>query len=51
MKQRNLKHYIVIFYGCLELAKKNGGQYEENRKEVSINTYNGNDINIIYIMW
>ena len=28
-----LKHYIVIFYGRLELAKKNGGQYEENRKE------------------
>lgn len=46
MKQRNLKHYIVIFYGRLELAKKNGGQYEENRKEVSINTCNGNDINI-----
>lgn len=51
MKQRNLKHYIVIFYGHLELAKKNGGQYEKKRKEVSINTYNGNDINIIYIMW
>lgn len=36
MKQRNLKHYIVIFYGRLELAKKNGGHMRKTGKKLAL---------------